>query len=313
MGNRILKESIRTSKKINSLTDFQFRVWAYLVTYVDDYGRGSADAELLKGFVFPRRRGITEQQIAKTLAELATSGMISLYEVDGESFFCFPTWGEHQRVQQKRSKFPAPREDAQSHGGSRWVTVGHGDPPPESESESISEYESISEGGTRAPARGGFAAPLESAECGKLCGKLEDEAKRSETNEGLSALSTSLRAKVDEWMRYKAERREDYRETGRRHLVSAIAKASRQYGDTAVEALIDECMASGYKGIAFDRLARGSGPKGATSSGSAKKRAVDTATPSSSNIKEFSTWAFQAIYGKEGQDGDQQPQQGQEI
>ena len=125
MGNRILKESIRTSKKINSLTDFQFRVWAYLVTYVDDYGRGSADAELLKGFVFPRRRGITEQQIAKTLAELATSGMISLYEVDGESFFCFPTWGEHQRVQQKRSKFPAPREDAQSHGGSRWVTVTH--------------------------------------------------------------------------------------------------------------------------------------------------------------------------------------------
>ena len=130
MGNRMLKESIRTSKSINSLTDFQFRMCAYLITYVDDYGRGSADPELLKGFVFPRRKGVTEQTIAKTLAELATSGMISLYEVDGESFFCFPSWSEHQRVQQKKSKFPAPPE---CHGESRWVTVGHGDSPPETE------------------------------------------------------------------------------------------------------------------------------------------------------------------------------------
>ncbi len=54
MPNRIIKDSIRTSKSINAMSDFQFRLWAYLITYVDDYGRGSADPELLKGFVFPR-------------------------------------------------------------------------------------------------------------------------------------------------------------------------------------------------------------------------------------------------------------------
>ena len=144
MPNRIIKESIRTSKTVNSMSDFQFRLWAYLITYVDDYGRGSADPELLKGFVFPRRKGVTEATIAKTLAELANIGSIHLYEVDGESYLCFPNWGDHQRVQQKKSKFPAPTAEKNIQ---RKSTVTHGDPPPESnpiqsEYESKSEYES---------------------------------------------------------------------------------------------------------------------------------------------------------------------------
>ncbi len=136
MPNRIIKESIRTSKSINKLTDFQFRLWTYLITYVDDYGRGSADPELLKGFVFPRRKGVTESNIKAGLTDLACAGLIHLYEVDGEPYLCFPTWAKHQRIQQKQSKFPAP-DDAPPKS-----TVGHGDPPPESESKS--EYESES-------------------------------------------------------------------------------------------------------------------------------------------------------------------------
>ena len=133
MGNRILKESIRTSRSVNEMTDFQFRMWAYLITYVDDYGRGSADPEILKGFVFPRRKGVTESTIQKALAEMATAGIILLYEVDGESYLCFPRWSEHQRIQQKRSKFPAPPEDYEV---PQKFTVTHGDSPPEPISES---------------------------------------------------------------------------------------------------------------------------------------------------------------------------------
>ena len=136
MPSRIIKESIRTSKTINALTDFQFRVWTYLITYVDDYGRGSADPELLKGLVFTRRKRVTESDIAKALAELADMGCICLYEIDGESYFCFPNWGVHQRIQTKRSKFPEPRES----------TVSHGESPPESESNPNPESESESEG-----------------------------------------------------------------------------------------------------------------------------------------------------------------------
>lgn len=92
------------------MSDFQFRMWAYLITYVDDYGRGSADPELLKGFVFPRRKGVTESTIQKTLEELATTGSVILYEVDGEPYLCFPNWSEHQTVRNKVSKFPAPED-----------------------------------------------------------------------------------------------------------------------------------------------------------------------------------------------------------
>lgn len=129
MGNRILKESIRTSRSINALTHFQFRVWAYLITYVDDYGCGSADPELLKGMVFPRLKRVTERDIDDALKGLADAGCIHLYEVDGESYLCFPNWGDHQRVQAKKRKFPQPTV---THGDSRKVTVTHGDSPPES-------------------------------------------------------------------------------------------------------------------------------------------------------------------------------------
>lgn len=140
MANRIIKDSIRISKKVNSLSDFNFRVWTYLITYVDDFGRGSADPELLKGLVFTRRKGVTEQQISKALADLATIGMITLYKVDGESYFCFPNWAKHQRIRDCKPKFPAPEqpEDSQSAApfdSSPQAAASCGEPPPESESQ----------------------------------------------------------------------------------------------------------------------------------------------------------------------------------
>ena len=127
MPNRIIKDSIRTSKSVNTMTDFQFRLWTYLLTYVDDYGRGSADPELLKGFVFPRRKGVTEATIEKALQDLANIGSILLYDVDGESYFCFPNWADHQRIQTKKSRFPSPDD-----GTLKKATVSHGESPPES-------------------------------------------------------------------------------------------------------------------------------------------------------------------------------------
>jgi hypothetical protein len=115
---------------------------------VDDYGRGSADPELLKGFVFPRRKGVTEATIEKSLQELANIGSILLYDVDGESYFCFPNWADHQRIQTKKSRFPSPDD-----GTLKNSTVSHGESPPESnpiQSESKYKSESKSEDDARA-------------------------------------------------------------------------------------------------------------------------------------------------------------------
>lgn len=108
MPDRMLRESIITSKVINSLSDFQYRVWIQLILYVDDYGRGSADPEILKGQAFTCRSRITLADIEKALADLAGKGCIFLYEVDGKSYFCFPNWSAHQHIQSKYARFPAP-------------------------------------------------------------------------------------------------------------------------------------------------------------------------------------------------------------
>ena len=150
MPNRIIKESIRTSKSVNALPDFEFRLWTYLITYVDDYGRGSADPELLKGLVFPRRRGLTEQQISKGVHNLATAGMITLYEVDGESYLQFPNWDKHQAIRAKQSKFPAPDSSLQADASICNQTLAN---VPVIQSNTIqSESESESNARTRAEA-----------------------------------------------------------------------------------------------------------------------------------------------------------------
>ena len=110
MPNRIIKDSISKSETISGLTDFQFRLWVHLITYVDDYGRGDARPAIIKGACFPFRDRMTNKDIEKGLADLAGAGCVVLYKVDGKPYLCFPNWENHQRVRQKVSKCPSPEE-----------------------------------------------------------------------------------------------------------------------------------------------------------------------------------------------------------
>lgn len=110
MSNRIIKESICTSEKIASLTDFEFRLWVGLITIVDDAGRGDARPAVIKGRIFPLRKRITITDTEEGLASLDAKGCISLYMVDGNPYFYFPTWSEHQRIRNCKLKYPAPEE-----------------------------------------------------------------------------------------------------------------------------------------------------------------------------------------------------------
>lgn len=138
MPNRIIKESICTSDKIASLTDFEFRLWVSLITQADDVGRGDARPAIIKGRAFPLRDRVTAKDIASAVHGLAAKGCISLYTVGGKPYFWFPTWSEHQRVRDVKPKFPGPEEAdpivCQSAADCRRL-------PPESESESNPESE----------------------------------------------------------------------------------------------------------------------------------------------------------------------------
>jgi hypothetical protein len=109
--NRIIKDTIAKSEKVNGLTDFQFRLWVHLITYVDDYGRGDARPAIIKGSCFPFRDRMTNKDIEKGLADLAGAGCVGLYTVDGKPYLYFPNWEQHQRVRSKISKCPAPTEN----------------------------------------------------------------------------------------------------------------------------------------------------------------------------------------------------------
>lgn len=67
-------------------------------------------------------------------------------------------------------------------------------------------------------------------------------------------LSDDLQSKIGEWITYKTERKEPYKEQGMKSLLRQIENNAKAYGDQAVCNLIDECMAAGWKGIIFDRL-----------------------------------------------------------
>lgn len=108
MPNRIIKESIHTSDKVNAMSDFQFRLWVNLITYVDDYGRGDARIPIIKGQCFPLRERITNREIETALNKLADIGCICFYVVDGRPYLYFPNWESHQTVRNHKSKYPEP-------------------------------------------------------------------------------------------------------------------------------------------------------------------------------------------------------------
>ena len=111
MPNRIIKESLCSSEKIASLSDFEFRLWVGLITQVDDAGRGGARPGIIKGRVFPFRERLSIKDIDAALQALAAKGCVSLYTVDGKPYFLFPGWVKHQRVRDCKPKYPEPPEN----------------------------------------------------------------------------------------------------------------------------------------------------------------------------------------------------------
>ena len=67
-------------------------------------------------------------------------------------------------------------------------------------------------------------------------------------------LSEELQARMAEWIAYKVERKEGYKEQGMKSLLRQVENNAMKYGDRAVCELIELCMANGWKGIIFDKL-----------------------------------------------------------
>lgn len=89
----------------------------------------------------------------------------------------------------------------------------------------------------------------------------EKEKEKTKTKENTPPLPPSLggcgpelNATFSDWLAYKSERRQGYKPTGLKALISRVEAAAQQHGEKAVIDLIRECMANGYQGIIWDRL-----------------------------------------------------------
>ena len=78
--------------------------------------------------------------------------------------------------------------------------------------------------------------------------------------------SFELESAVNSWLAYKRERREGYKPTGLKSLLTQVKNSAAEHGDAAVIDIIRQSMANGYQGIVFDRLKKGGAPSGARGS-----------------------------------------------
>ena len=97
-------------------------------------------------------------------------------------------------------------------------------------------------------------------------------------------LPEALQDKLGEWITYKIERKEQYQEQGMKTLLRKVENNLQTYGEQAMCDLIDDCMASGWKGIIFDRLAE-------------KKKAMPQQKRGSFETDQFFNRALKRSYG----------------
>ena len=66
--------------------------------------------------------------------------------------------------------------------------------------------------------------------------------------------SPSMQTKVLDWIKYKVEKRQGYKETGLKSLLTVVQRQIDLYGEDAVIRCIEDSMAAGWQGIAWQRI-----------------------------------------------------------
>lgn len=66
--------------------------------------------------------------------------------------------------------------------------------------------------------------------------------------------SNNLKNILEEWIKYKQEKKDKYTEIGFKKLLAQIKSNVDKFGEEKIIALINECMANNWKGIIFEKL-----------------------------------------------------------
>ena len=113
MPNRLIKDSIKHSAEIDSLSWFQEVCFYRLMVTVDDYGCYYADPQIIKSDLFPTKESLTKSAVSEALDRLENVGLIERYESGGRWYLHLRSWESHQQIRATKRKFPKP-DDAKN-------------------------------------------------------------------------------------------------------------------------------------------------------------------------------------------------------
>ena len=109
MANRILRDGILTSERVNQIADDPSKEVFYRRTFsvVDDFGRYHAHPSLLRAALYPLRLDqVTDEDIQDHLSSCELAGLLQTYESGGKRYLQLNDF--RQQLRAMKSKFPSP-------------------------------------------------------------------------------------------------------------------------------------------------------------------------------------------------------------
>ena len=256
---RTIKPQFWDDAKIGRIPRDARLLYIGLWTFADDLGVVIADPVWLKSKIFPYDR-IQIQQLEAWLGLLEKTGFISLLSVKSESFYYLPTFSRHQIINRPNlddvnidkklldnilAKFTD--QSVINHGSiTDQSVINHGSISDQSVT-IIGEEKDRDSSTPYNPPKGEIGSPDsddESVENGpekkKSCGK------RKEAD--LSFVEPSFQPVMAEWLAYKSERGQTYRQQGLKACYSKLRELSNECPDIARK-IIRQSMANNWAGL----------------------------------------------------------------
>ena len=112
MPNRVIRDSILTSRQVGQLDWFQQALLVRLILSCDDYGRYFAAPDIIRNRFFCIYPWVTQDQVTQGMERLEELGFIITYRVEGELYCAFPQWSKYQVCRTRREIYPAPPPEA---------------------------------------------------------------------------------------------------------------------------------------------------------------------------------------------------------
>lgn len=113
MPTRYIKETIRTSDNLNTLSPMAENLFYRLIVTVDDFGCYYGDASIVRSTCFPMKADVIKSdQVQEWIRELEKAGLIRTYTAaDGRNYLQFQKWNQHQNARAQKPKYPLPEDD----------------------------------------------------------------------------------------------------------------------------------------------------------------------------------------------------------